>query len=191
MQVIEPKPLQWTREQYYHLLDLGVFQGRRVELIEGEIVEMPAQKNFHLAAICLGADALRTAFGPGFWVRAQGSLDLTPLSVPDPDLAVVQGSPRHAGPNNPRTALLVAEVSDTTLSYDRQSKGSLYAAAGIAVYWIINLVDRQLEVYRNPVPDSNQRYGFRYADQTILNLSDYVTPLAAPQVRIAVADLLP
>jgi len=191
MQVAGPKPHQWTREEFYQLLDLGMFQGRRVELIEGEILEMPAQKNFHLAAICLGADALRAAFGPGFWVRAQGSLDLSPLSTPDPDLAVVQGSPRTASPANPTTALLIAEVSDTTLAYDRQTKGSLYARAGIADYWIVNLVDRQLEVYRIPVSDSSQRYGFRYADQVILQAGAFVAPLAAPHARVAVADLLP
>jgi hypothetical protein len=104
---------------------------------------------------------------------------------------VVQGSPRSASPDNPTTALLVAEVSDTTLAYDRHTKGSLYAAAAIADYWIINLVDRQLEVYRNPVSDSSQRYGCRYDNVTILLATDHISPLAAPHARILVADLLP
>jgi hypothetical protein len=63
--------------------------------------------------------------------------------------------------------------------------------AGIADYWIVNLVDRQLEVYRNPVPDSSQLYGMGYADVVILGLNDHATPLAGPQAKIPVANLLP
>jgi Uma2 family endonuclease len=174
------------------MAEAGLFLDCRVELIEGEIVEMPPQKNFHAAAISLTQDALNAAFGPGHWVRVQMSLDLTPLSVPDPDLAVVPGSPRQVkSAQNPTTALLIVEVSETTLRFDRGRKASLYARAGIADYWIVNLVDRQLEVRRNPVSDGNQPYGFRYADEMILSPADFVTPLGAPQARISVVDLLP
>ena len=182
----------WTREEYYRLLDLGFFDDQRVELIEGVVVQMPAQKNYHAMSISLAHDALRAAFGPGYWVRVQASLDLSPYSVPDPDLAVVKGDPRtHKTPDNPTTALLLVEVSETTLRHDRRVKGSLYARAGIADYWIINLVDWELEVYRNPVPDSRQHFDFGYADVIALPATDHVAPLAAPQSRIAVADLLP
>jgi Uma2 family endonuclease len=188
----EPKPFLWTSEEYYRLSDRGFFQGRRVQLIEGEILEMAAQTNFHAAAISLTEDALRAAFGPGCWVRVQMSLDLTPLSVPDPDLAVVPGSPHQVvTASNPTSALLIVEVSDTTLSFDRRGKASLYARAGIADYWIVNLKHRQLEVRRKPVPDRRQRYKFRYGDESILQLTESVTPLPAPQARIPVADLFP
>jgi Uma2 family endonuclease len=163
-----------------------------VELIEGVVVQMPAQKNLHALSIKLTDHALETAFGPGYWVRVQASLDLSPLSVLDPDLAVVKGSPRdHNTPDNPTTAQLVVEVSETTLRYDRIGKSSLYARAGIADYWIVNLVEQLLEVHRNPVPDSSQQFGYGYADVLILKPTDYVTPLAAPDARILVADLLP
>jgi Uma2 family endonuclease len=191
-QRVGPRRRLWTRKEYYRLLDLGFFRGQRVELIEGVIVQMPAQKNYHALSISLTHDALRAVFGAGYWIRVQASLDLRPYSVPDPDLAVVKGDPRsHKTPNNPKTALLLVEVSDTTLGYDRRVKGSLYPRAGIADYWIVNLVDQQLEVHRNPVPDRSQRYGFIYADVITLTATDYVTPLAAPQARVAVADLLP
>jgi Uma2 family endonuclease len=171
---------------------MGFFQDRRVQLIEGEIVEMPAQKNFHAMGITLTEDALRAAFGPGFWVRVQMSLDLTPLSVPDPDLAVVAGTPRQHNRNqNPTSALLIVEVSETTLAFDRRFKASLYARVGIADYWILNLQDRQLEVRRNPVPDATACFGFRYGDETILLAGDFVSPLAVPNAQIAVVDLLP
>src|SRR5262249_43730922 len=104
-------------------------------------------------------DALRAAFGPGFWVRPLGSLDLTPISGPDPDLAVVPGSHRQPSLNKTTTALLIVEVSEATLAFDRHEKGSLYAQVGIADYWILNLPDQQLEVRRNPVADSAARFG--------------------------------
>src|SRR5262245_51116928 len=107
---------RWTAEEFYRLLDLGFFNGQRVELIEGEIILMPAQKNYHAMWIKLVEDSLIPVFGPGHWVRVQMSLDLTPYSVPDPDVAVVSGGVRSHDPaHNPTTALLVVEVSDTTL----------------------------------------------------------------------------
>lgn len=191
-QQVRPKRRLWTLKEYYRLSALGFFDGQRVELIEGVIVQVPAQRNFHALSITLTDDALEAAFGPGYWVRVQASLDLSPYSVPDPDLAVVRGDPRtHKTPDNPTTALLLVEVSETTLRHDRLVKGSLYARAGIADYWIINLVDQELEVYRDPVPDSGQRFGFGYDNVTALAATDYVTPLAAPKERIAVADMLP
>jgi Uma2 family endonuclease len=183
---------RWTVEEFYRLLDLGFFDEQRVQLIEGVILQAGPQLNLHAVATALTADALRSAFGPAYWVRLQASLDLTPYSVPDPDLAVVTGAPRtHNVNQNPTSALLIVEVSLTTLAFDRRRKGSLYARAGIEDYWIVNLVDRHLEVYRNPAPDSSQRYGFGYADLNVLTPTDHATPLAAPQARIAVADLLP
>lgn len=192
VQIEERQTRPWTREEYYRLADLGFFLEQRVELIAGEIVQMPPQKNWHALGITLTEDALRTAFGPGYWIRVQMSLDLTPHSVPDPDLAVIAGSPRtHARANNPTTALLLVEVSDSTLAYDRRTKGSLYAGAGIADYWILNLVDRRLEVYRHPQPDSKARFGFCYTDEINLGPIDEVSPLALPQARIKIVDLLP
>jgi Uma2 family endonuclease len=188
-----PRPYRWTREEFFHMIDMGWFQDRRVELIEGEVLEMPAQKDYHGAAITLTIDALRLAFGPGLWVRNQMSLDLSPRSVPDPDLAVIPGSPRGITTTTamPTSALLLVEVAETTLAYDRIHKGSLYAAASIVAYWIVNLVQRQLEVYRDPIADSTQLFGFRYNSRTILDPPDTVSPLAAPQASITVTDLLP
>jgi Uma2 family endonuclease len=187
----EPRPYRWSRDEYIRLSEEGWFNDRRVELIGGEIVEMASQFDQHLAAITLTEDALRQAFGAGYWVRVQGTLDLSPHGMPDPDLAVVRGSPRGAGRAYQTTALLVVEVSDSSLAFDRNAKASLYAAAGIADYWIVNLVQRQLEVHRNPVADATTLFGCRYADRTIHDPGDAVAPLAAPQAAVAVADLLP
>lgn len=183
---------RWTAKELYKLLDCGFFQGKRVELIEGVLYQMASQKNFHALGIEFTRERLAHAFGAGYWVRVQASLDLTPYSVPDPDIAVIAGSPRaNATPTNPTSALLIVEVSDTTLSYDRGRKASLYARVSIPDYWILNLVQRQLEVLRSPVADSAHRLGFRYDNKTILLASDVVSPLAAPHSLIKVADLLP
>jgi Uma2 family endonuclease len=190
MPVTEPRTFHWTREEYHRLADQGYFQDRRVELIEGEIIEMPVPKPPHVMAMLLTADVLRSAFGRGFHVRTQVPLNLGEASEPEPDLAVVPGAPRDY-PEHPTTALLVVEISEMTLPIDRGRKASLYARGGIADYWILNLVDRQLEVLRTPVPDAAQSYGFGYQDVTILAPADSVAPLAAPAARITVADLLP
>src|SRR5262249_53276380 len=144
---------RWTRDELFGMLDHDLFAGRRVELIGGEVLEMPAQFDFHSAAIDNTADALVLVFGSGFWVRRQASLDLSPHGIPDPDVSVVRGSRRVGRRTIATTALLVVEASDSTLSQDRNAKASLYAAGGIADYWIVNLVQLQLEVYRDPVPD--------------------------------------
>jgi Uma2 family endonuclease len=191
MNQFEPRPVRWTRDEYIRLCEEGWFNDRRVQLIGGEIIEMPAQYDLHGGAISLTLDALRVAFGTGFWVRPQLTLDLSPHGMPDPDLAVIPGSPRGRGPTIPTSALLVVEVSDSSLALDRNAKANLYAAGGISDYWIVNLVQRQLEVSRNPVADPSALFGCRYADRTILDPVDAIAPLAAPQAAVAVADLLP
>jgi Uma2 family endonuclease len=189
-QAAEPTPRRWTRSEFQQMADLGWFAGQRVELIEGEVMVLSPQKFPHYATCDRVAETLRRELGAGCWVRIQAPLDLGPSSEPEPDVSVVAGS-RDDYTDHPTTALLIVEVSDTTLANDRGRKASLYARSNIADYWIVNLVDAQLEVRRNPVADSSQPYGFSYADETVLQPSEFVTPLNAPQARIAVADLLP
>jgi len=191
MQQIAPHPVRWTREQYLQMSEMGFFHRCRVELIGGEIIEMAAQYDLHLAAITLTADALRNSFGAGYWVRVQGSLDLSPHGIPDPDVAVTLGSPQGSTRTIATSALLVVEVSDSTLAYDRNAMASLYAVAGVTDYWIVNLVQRQLEVHRNPVADPSKLFGFGYSNRIILDPGDTMAPLAAPKAPVAVAVLLP
>jgi Uma2 family endonuclease len=187
----EPRIRRWTRDEYYRLGELGFFQQQRVELINGKIIEMAPVRNFHVAATDLTVDALKAAFGPGYWVRNQGPLDLTATSSPQPDVAVVRGPRKGCSAANPTTALLVVEVSDVTLRIDRGVKARLYARAGIKDYWIVNLVDRQLEVYRSPGRDPALPKRTIYTKTMILTPGDHVTSLAAPKAKIAVDDLLP
>ncbi len=187
-----PATYRFSRDEFYRMVELGFFEEARVELIDGEIVPIAAQRNHHALATELLRSALATVFGAGHWVRVQMPLDLSPRSSPDPDVAVIVGDPRtHTSRDNPRTALLVVEVSDSSLSYDRHTKANLYAAAGVSDYWIINLVDRRIEVRRSPVADPAEEHGHCYTTLTIYRPGDTVSPLAAPAKPIAVDEILP
>jgi Uma2 family endonuclease len=186
----EPRQRPFTRAEYDRMGELGWFHGQRTELIEGEVVVLSPQKWPHASTTDRVAEVLRKAFGPGFWVRAQLPVNLGTFSEPEPDVSVVAGA-REDYTDHPTSAVLLVEVSDATLWYDRNRKASLCARAGIADYWIVNLVDGQLEVRRNPVPDGTQFYSFSYASLSDLGPAESIIPLARPQVSIPVADLLP
>jgi len=171
----------------------GCFRGQRVELIEGEVIPMSPQGPSHYGTVDTCEKVLTAAFGHEYWVRMQGPLDLGEVSEPEPDVAVVEGSVkshlgRHAA--HPRHAVLVIEVSDTTLAFDRGKKGSSYASCSLLDYWIANLRDGVLEVYRNPIPDPSQPHGFRYARKTVFRPGEVIQPLARPDLSIAASRLL-
>jgi Uma2 family endonuclease len=190
MTLADPTTRKWTREEYYQMGELGFFQDQRVELIEGEIIEMAPQKNVHAAVVSLCERAVSRAFGEGYWVRMQLPLYLTESSEPEPDISVAPGGPRdYIATDHPRSALLVVEVSETTLRFDRKVKTRLYAAAGIEDYWVVNLIDRQVEVHRKPTTDSSGQSG--YEETRTFKSGESITPLAAPGASILVADLLP
>jgi Uma2 family endonuclease len=186
----EPKAFRWTREEYYRLAKLGLFNGRRVELIEGEILEMSPPLPPHSVAIMLAEEMMRAVFEEGYSIRVQDPLSLGLDSDPQPDVAVVKGKPRDYLKHHPTSAVLVIEVSDTSLSYDRGHKARIYAEGGIEDYWIVNLRQRQLEVHRQPQKKS-KRHKTAYSQVTVGGKDDTVSPLAQPRAKIKVADLLP
>jgi Uma2 family endonuclease len=190
MLTLERKNRRWSLEEYHQMAEMGFFRDGRVELIDGEILEMAPQGSEHFACICLCADAMRKLFGQNHVVRVQGPLQIG-SSEPEPDIAVVPGTAReYAGKSHPSTALLVVEISDSSLEFDRHEKGTLYARAGIADYWIVNLVDRVVEVYRKPVVSSSAKFGFGYEERTVHSAMKTIKVLALP-VEICVADILP
>ena len=168
----------------------------RLELIEGEVIEkVSPQESPHATAISLCAEEMRAAFGRGYHVRVQLPLLLGIRTKPEPDVAVVAGSIRSYAKAHPTQAALVIEVSDSTLEYDRTRKAGLYAAAGIQDYWILNLTDRVLEVYRQPVQSGEKRTDRGsvrwYVHASRLTNAESIAPLSCPNAIIAVADLLP
>lgn len=181
---------RWTRQEYERMAAVGLFSAdERVELLSGEIVTMTPQRSSHSATIGLAEAVLRQVFGPSHWIRIQLPLIIDPDSEPEPDLAIVPGTPREYVSEHPRTAMLVVEIADSTVEKDRLLKAPLYARAGIPEYWIVNLTERCLEVYREPVSQPGQPASYRSFRK--LNPSDSVSPLAAPSGSIAIADLLP
>lgn len=183
---------RWTRQEYEHLAELGVLgPDERVELVEGEIVEVPPQESLHTTGVRLAEDALRAVYPPGFDIRGQFPLALGEWSEPEPDVAVVEGSPRDFAHAHPTSAVLVVEISDATLAFDRETKASVYAGAGIPEYWVLNLIHRQLEVHRDPGPVPEARYGFGYRTRTIVLPDAEVEVPATRGARLRVADLFP
>lgn len=177
---------RWTRLEYDRMAEAGIFSPEeRVQLIDGDIVAMTPQNSPHAVTIGKTQRVLERCFGPNVWVRVQMPLIVDPDSEPEPDLAVVPGAPADYRDEHPRTALLVVEVSDSTLHLDRDRKRAVYARAGISEYWIVNLADRCLEVYRDPV------HAGSYRSSQTLRPSETLSPLAARTATVAVADLLP
>ncbi|MBV9868234.1 MAG: Uma2 family endonuclease [Abitibacteriaceae bacterium] len=187
----EPRPLPWDINHYYHMWELGWFDGLRVELIEGAIIPMTPMLSLHATAVTQIGDILRQAFGAGYFVRTQLPLRLSSRSEPEPDIAIIAGLTSDFRNAHPTSAALIVEVSDTTLRFDRRHKASLYARSNIRDYWIANLNANQLEIYRQPIEAQEEPYGYKYEDVTILRSGDTISPLAAPQATVAVADLLP
>ncbi len=181
----------WTREDYHQMAEAGLFLDQRVQLIEGQVVEMSPIKSAHATAINFTAEILRLVLPSGMHIREQQPLALSPISEPEPDIAVISGTIREYAQQHPTTALLVIEISDSTLRFDRQVKGSLYTRSDLQDYWIVNLVDRCLEVYRTPRIDPEAMYGFRYGELVIYSPDQSVSPLVLPDKRVSVADLLP
>ncbi len=183
---------RWTRAEYERMVAAGILTpDDRVELIDGEIVTRTPQGSAHATSVSLVQEALRSAFGTGAHVRTQLPLAIGPTSEPEPDAAVVVGPPRAYREAHPQSALLVIEVADATLDYDRETKGSLYARAGLPDYWIVNLQDRVVEVHRDPVSDPQAPFGWRYATRERFGPADAIAPLARPDAPVEVADLLP
>jgi hypothetical protein len=175
---------------------LGFFENRKVELIRGIIHEMTIQTH-QATASRLTTYLLRTMFGFGWVISDALPLDtgrrslLEPVLGEEADLTAVAGAIRDFTHVHPTSSALVVEISGATLRKGRTIKAHLYAQAGILDYWIVILVDRQLEVHRVPGPDPARRGRFRYSDVTIVPESGRMAPLAAEQSPIAVADLLP
>ncbi len=175
---------RWTREEYERMAAEGLFApDARVELIDGIVYDMSPQKSPHTTCLHLALRILTLLF-PDAYVRVQSPLALGDDSEPEPDLTVVQGTVEDYAVKHPTTAMLVVEVADSSLAHDKNRKIPLYARSGIPEAWLLNVPARILEVHRGPAEGL-------YRMQQTLRIGDWVSPLARPEVEIAVADLFP
>jgi Uma2 family endonuclease len=182
---------RWQRVEYEHLVSLGLFRDEPIELIDGLILVAEPQGAYHASAVSSVDYALRAVLPRGWIVRLHAPISLDDESEPEPDLVVVPGRPGDYRESHPAQPVLAVEVAEASLEFDREHKGSLYARAGIEDYWIVNLADRVLEVYRDPLPDSSGVYGWRYGTVALLRPPALVIPLAFDSAQVPVADLLP
>lgn len=177
----------WTVDTFYRAINAGVFdEPERLELINGEIRQRMSMNPAHAALTERIARRFRALFEPRFWVREEKPLRISFDGEPEPDILVVTGSAddyeeRHP---TPEVVRLLVEVADSSADYDTGEKAALYAQAGIPDYWVTLVNQRVLVIHRDPTPDG-------YASTIRLREGDVVTPLFAPDVTIAVADLLP
>lgn len=177
----------WARLEYERLAAEGFFpSGEHVELINGVIYDKSPQNSLNATAIQLTDKILRGIFPPtdGYEIRGRLPLVLSEDSEPEPDFAVVRGSILDYLDAHPTTALQVVEIADSSLSHDRKRKIPLYARSGIPEAWLLNLVRRGLEVFRDPADGI-------YQTRMVLRAGDTFSPLGRPEAVIAVSDLLP
>jgi Uma2 family endonuclease len=184
----------WTFDEFDRLCASGLLGDARIELIRGRLITMTPSNPPHETSVGKTGDVLREVIGPGYHVREEKTLALTMWDGPLPDLVVARGRRDDYSARRPTVAdaVLVVEVSDTTLADDQGDKADIYAAAGVDEYWIVNLPDRVLEIRQRPTPNAESDTGWRYADlQT--RREDETAPLPIPgrDARINVRDLLP
>lgn len=178
---VEIRPLR--RREYERLVELGEFERERVELVRGAIVRMSPSGSRHAEAVARLLRILVTSVGDRAVTRAQSPLAIADDSEPEPDLALVP--PGDYSDAHPREALLVVEVADTSLDYDRLDKARLYAEAGAKEYWIVNLADDAIEVHRGAREDG------RWTEIAIAGAGESVVPVAFPDIIVGVDDIVP
>ena len=183
---VELKRRRFTVADYLRMAEVGLLaEDDRVELVQGEIVEMSPIDVAHASTVSRLLAVLIRVVGQRVILSVQNPVQLDSESLPQPDIALLRPrddfySTHHPGPED---VFLLVEVSDPTLNYDRRTKSMLYGAAGIIEYWIVNLSEQRIEVYREPQSDG-YRTTTRYAPGETLSL------LAFPGVDIDTAEIL-
>jgi Uma2 family endonuclease len=178
----------WTIQDYHRMSEMGLLDPtERTELIAGQITLMVAKGNPHILTVRLLTRTMETSLSDRpILVSIQEPIQLNDISEPEPDLAIVRGDMFDYAQHHPQPAEihLIIEVADSTLKYDCQVKDKHYAKANIPDYWVVDLKNRQVHVFRNPTPTG-------YASQLILAESQTVSPLDFPDVIIPIGSILP
>jgi Uma2 family endonuclease len=177
----------WQVSDYHRMSELGILDPtERTELIAGHITLMVAKGTLHVITLQLLTRELFNQLGQTALIRTQAPIHLNDFSEPEPDLAIVQGSILDYANHHPQPAdiYLVIEVADSTLNYDCQVKDKLYAQAGIADYWVVDVKNRQVHIFRQPT-------SIGYDSHLILAASQTISPLAFTAVTISINSILP
>lgn len=177
---------KWTVEEYHKLGEIGFFHPEeRVELISGNIITISAKGTANTSATRRTANLLRDILGNQAAVYYKSPIALDDNSEPEPDIAVVIIDPFDYATHHPipSEVYLIIEVADSSLAYDRQIKANIYARSGIVDYWVLNVNERQLHVFREPAEDG-------YQSEVILEETASISPLQFPAFNIAIQGML-
>ena len=175
----------WTVDEYHRMIAAGILTPHdRVELLDGQIIEMVPQEPPHASTTSSFGNDLVMLFAGKAWVRQQLPITIAPNSEPEPDIAVVKIDPKRYRDRHPTPTdvYLLIEVADSTLNYDRTRKVKAYARAKIPEYWIVDVNQRQLLVFREPQADT-------YQVEQVLGVTAAIAPLSFPDVTVQLADL--
>lgn len=178
--------IRWTRDDCRFMVESGLLTEGTFELIGGDIVPKMTQHERHVFTCKLVRNALEPIFGEDY-VRMAAPIALENFEEPEPDAAVVIYTGREylvLGTPKPEEVRLTVEVSDSTLLGDLTLKKTKYGRAGIRDYWVVDIPNRLLHVFREPIADG-------YASETIVTPDGAISPLASPESPICVADILP
>ena len=179
---------RWTVQEYHQMSELGILDpDERTELIDGQIILMTAKGIPHVTALRLLATQFdRLLADQSVFVSTQDPIRLDNFSEPEPDLIIAKGTILDYADHHPRPdeVYLVVEVADSTLKQDCEIKEKLYAQANIADYWVLDVKNRQLHIFRDPTPTG-------YTSHLILNEPHQVTPLALPRLMLSLTSILP
>ena len=178
---------KWTVKEYHKLGEIGIFNPEeRLELIEGNIIKISAKGTVHASATRRTATLLHNLLGNQAAVYNKSPIALDDNSEPEPDIAVVRIDPFDYATHHPTPSevYLIIEVADSSLTFDREIKAKIYARSAIADYWVLNVGERQLHVFREPAVDG-------YQSEVILAETASISPIEFPAFNIAIQAMLP
>jgi len=177
----------WTVEEYHRMNEAGIFvPDERVELLEGRIIWMIAKGTAHRSAVGRIDRLLQDCLKNRALICVQDPVKLNDRSEPEPDISVVKIHPLDYADHHPTPSevYLIIEVADSSLKLDCETKAQAYSLAGIKDYWVLDVVKRELHIFRNPTENG-------YESQVIIMESETVSPLEFPDLQIRLSDMLP
>ncbi|MDX2243671.1 MAG: Uma2 family endonuclease [Leptolyngbyaceae cyanobacterium bins.302] len=175
---------KWTLDEYHRMIEAGILSDRRVELLKGEIVEMPSEGMPHAYFSTDAGEYLAQLLGNRAKIRQGKPITLPNTSEPEPDIAIVQPLGREYLDHHPypENIFWLIEYSDASLTKDLETKHQIYAEVGILEYWVVNLRKRHLVVFRDP-EDGEYATKFTLSDGALC-------PVAFPDVPVAIAQII-
>ncbi len=177
----------WTTEEYHRMAETGILdEDERVELLEGKIIWMSAKGTAHSSAVGRTDRLLQKCLGNQAWISIQDPVTLNQHSEPEPDIAIVKIDPLDYADHHPTPGevYLIIEVADSSLKFDCETKGKAYAQGKIADYWVLDVLNRQLYVFREPSEEG-------YQTKAILDENSTISPLQFPNLQISILSMLP